>query len=163
VPPLAVVLRPVPAADTRPLRQRILRPHQRVEELVYAHDDDAATLHLGAFAGDAMVGTATVHPEPMPGAGADPQGDWRLRGMATVPEMRRRGVGAALVRGCIAHVVAHGGCRLWCNARVSAAPFYAALAFSTIGLPFELKDIGPHYVMARVLGARRAGPRAPRG
>lgn len=152
--PLAVVLRPIAAADTRPLRQRILRPHQNIQELVYAHDDDAATLHLGAFVGDAMIGTATVHPEPMPGAGACPKSDWRLRGMATVPEMRRRGVGAALVRGCVAHVVAHGGRRLWCNARVSAASFYAPLGFSTIGPPFDLKDIGPHHLMARVLEAR---------
>jgi GNAT superfamily N-acetyltransferase len=148
------VLRPVAAAETRPLRQRILRPHQRVEDLVYAHDDAAATLHVGAFVGDAMVGTATVHPEAMPGGGADPAGDWRLRGMATVPEMRRQGVGAALVRRCIEHAVARGGRRLWCNARVSAAPFYAALGLETIGAPFDLKDIGPHYLMARVLDAR---------
>jgi GNAT superfamily N-acetyltransferase len=152
----AFVLRPVRAAETRPLRQRILRPHQRPEELVFAHDDAAATLHVGAFVAEEMVGTATVHPEAMPGPDGDPRRDWRLRGMATAPPMRRRGVGAALVEACSEHVSSNGGRRVWCNARVGAAPFYAALGFVTVGEPFDMKDIGPHYLMVRAL--RRAGP-----
>src|SRR4051812_41835612 len=33
------------AAGVRPLRQVVLRPHQRAEELVYPGDDDPRTLH----------------------------------------------------------------------------------------------------------------------
>jgi GNAT superfamily N-acetyltransferase len=142
-------LRAVTPAETRPLRQRILRPHQRVEDLVYPHDDAPATLHVGAFACETMVGTATIHPEAMPDGDGDAAHQWRLRGMATTPEMRRRGIGTALVCACVGHVVARGGYSVWCNARVTAAPFYVALGFSPIGPEFELKDIGPHYLMMR--------------
>lgn len=146
-------LRAVTAAETRPLRHRVLRPHQRIEDLSFAHDDEGATLHVGAFVVETMVGTATVHPEPMPGDEPDAAGDWRLRGMATAPEMRRQGVGAALVRACFDHVASHGGRRVWCNARVSAAPFYEALGFRSKGPDFEVKDIGPHRLMAREVRA----------
>jgi len=139
---VSVVVRRVTAAETRPLRQRILRPQQRVEDLVYPHDDDAMTLHAGAFDGDAMVGTATIHPEALDGEAA-----WRLRGMATVPEMRRKGCGAALVRACFDHARAHGGTLVWCNARTPARAFYEALGFETRGAEFELPNIGPHYLM----------------
>ena len=145
--PLAV--RPVTAAETRPLRQRILRPHQRPEQLVYPHDDAPETLHVAAFDGDAMVGTATIHLEPHPHTHAPA---WRLRGMAVVPELRRRGCGARLVDACIAHVRAHGGTLVWCNARVSAAPFYDSLGFVREGDAFELPEIGPHFLMKRELG-----------
>ena len=60
---------------------------------------------------------------------------------------------AALVRACIDHVASHGGRRVWCNARVSAAPFYEALGFRSKGPDFEVKDIGPHRVMAREVRA----------
>jgi ribosomal protein S18 acetylase RimI-like enzyme len=141
------VVRRVTAAETRPLRQRILRPHQRVEQLVFAHDDDVETLHAAAFVGEVIVGTATIHPEPMPG---DPsRRAWRLRGMATAPEVRRQGCGAALVDACMVHAVTRGGEIVWCNARATAAPFYDALGFERHGEPFELPEIGPHYLMTK--------------
>jgi GNAT superfamily N-acetyltransferase len=143
----AFVLRRVAAADTRPLRQRILRPQQRAEQLVYPHDDDGGTLHVAAFVGDDLVGTATVHAEAAPDGSA--ANAWRLRGMATTPEMRRKGCGAALVRACLAHVAANGGDLVWCNARTSASAFYAALGFVAQGGEFELPGIGPHYVMMK--------------
>lgn len=145
----AFVVRPVTAAETRPLRQRILRPQQRAHDLVYPHDDDVDTLHAAAFADGALVGTATVHPEAMPDGSAAYA--WRIRGMATVPEMRRMGCGAALVKACIDHAAARGGRVVWCNARTSASAFYAALGFVAQGDEFELPGIGPHYVMTKRL------------
>ncbi len=143
----AFVVRPVTAAETRPLRQRILRPQQRVEELVYPHDDDVDTLHVAAFVDGALVGTATIHPDPMPDGRAPDA--WRIRGMATTPEMRRKGCGVALVKACLDHASTRGGRVVWCNARTSASAFYASLGFVTQGDEFELPGIGPHYVMMK--------------
>jgi GNAT superfamily N-acetyltransferase len=156
----AFVVRAVTATETRSLRQRVLRPAQRAEELVYPHDDDADTLHVGAFTGDAMVGTATIHRERAPAfAFTGRRGDgedfgssaWRLRGMATLPEMRRRGCGAALVAACVAHARARGGAIIWCNARTPARAFYEALGFAAHGDEFDLPAIGPHYLMSKTL------------
>ena len=60
-------VRAVDAAAVRPLRQALLRPHQRVEELVYPGDDHPETLHVGAFRHGHLVGVATIVSRPMPG------------------------------------------------------------------------------------------------
>jgi GNAT superfamily N-acetyltransferase len=145
-------LRPIPAAGTRPLRQRILRPGQRLEELIYPGDDAPESLHLGAFDGARLLGVASLYAQSPEGSAPAP-GDWRLRGMAVVPEARRRGVGAALVRACEAHARARGGTRLWFNARVEALPFYFALGYVAVGDPYELPGIGLHRFAAKDLGS----------
>ena len=145
-----VTIRPLGAAATRPLRQRILRPGQPLDVLVYPGDDAPDSLHVGAFAGDVLLGVASIYRMSPEGAPTAP-GDWRLRGMAVEPAARRRGVGAALVRACEAHARAHGGTRLWFNARVDALPFYFALGYAAVGEVYELSGIGPHRFAAKAL------------
>jgi GNAT superfamily N-acetyltransferase len=141
-------IRPISAAETRPLRQRILRPHQTLAELVHAGDDAPDTLHVGAFIGAQLVGVASIHREAPPGAVGEM---WRLRGMAVEASERRRGCGRALVAACLAHATRHGGTVVWCNARIGALAFYQSLGFSISGNPFELPKIGVHYFMSRSL------------
>lgn len=143
-------IRPITAAETRPLRQALLRPHRRLDELVYPGDDAPGSLHAGAFSDGRLVGIASVTPMACPVA--DLPGPWRLRGMATAPELRGAGYGRALIAHCCEHIVAHGGASLWCNGRVSAAGFYTALGFAIISDVFDT-ETGPHYVFSRLLRA----------
>ena len=144
------LVRPIAAAATRPLRQRVLRPHQQAHELVFPGDEDAASFHAGAFdARGELVGVATIVPEAL--AGHEPRGAWRVRGMATLPERRGQGVGAALLDACLAHARKQGGALAWCHARSSARGFYERHGFATEGDEFELPAIGPHWVMLRSL------------
>ena len=142
-------VRPISAEETRGLRQAILRPHQRPEELVYPGDDDPDTLHLGAYVDGKLVGVASLYREAPPKE-EDP-GAWRLRGMAVAKDRQKQGLGAALLDACIAHAKGSGGTSLWCNARTTAAGFYTSLGFEVEGDAFELPGIGPHYVMWRAL------------
>jgi ribosomal protein S18 acetylase RimI-like enzyme len=138
----------------RPLRQKVLRPHQTVAEQVFAGDDAADAGHFAARAeaSDDIVGIASITPEPYPGAGGARPGDWRVRGMATDPDRGRgRGAGAALLRACLDHARAHGGRRVWCNARTPARGFYEREGFTVEGDEFELPAIGPHVLMSRPL------------
>lgn len=151
-----IEVRAISAAETRPLRQSVLRPTQRPDELVYAGDDDVETLHAGAFVEGRLAGIASICREPPPGE--RDAGAWRLRGMATTPERRRSGLGRRLLDACFAHVAARGGTRVWCNARVTAADFYLAYGFVVLGEPFELPHIGPHYLMWRAVAP---APRPP--
>lgn len=130
----------------RPLRQRVLRPHQTVAEQVFAGDDDPRAAHFAAYAGaDAdseVIGIASITPEGGPGA-------FRVRGMATDPEHGRgTGVGGALLMACLDHARAEGATRVWCNARTPARGFYERYGFVTEGEEFELPEIGPHHVMS---------------
>jgi ribosomal protein S18 acetylase RimI-like enzyme len=137
------------AAEVRPLRARLLRPGQAPEELVYEGDALPGALHLLARTGERAVGIASVSPEAAPGHPGTP--GWRVRGMATLPEVRGAGVGEALLRACLEHAAARGGALAWCNARTPAAGFYARFGFEVEGEEFDLPGIGPHLLMTRAL------------
>jgi GNAT superfamily N-acetyltransferase len=144
------VIRQISAAETRPLRQVILRPHQRVEELVYPGDDSAEAAHYGALLDGELIGVASVYREAP--HGETNAGAWRLRGMAVVPQLHRKGIGSLLLSECINHAKRHGGTMMWFNARTPAAPFYQAHGFQIRGAEFLLPDIGPHYFMWSEIG-----------
>lgn len=146
-------IRPISAAETRPLRGSVLRPGQPPENLVYPGDDAPGSFHAGAFVDGELVGVASVFPEPMPAAFRPDRSDldggnaYRLRGMATRPDLQGRGIGKAALLRCIEHVRKAGADVLWCNARTPALGFYRPLGFTPVGDEFEIEGIGPHYVM----------------
>jgi GNAT superfamily N-acetyltransferase len=133
-------VREVDPALTRPLRQRVLRPHESLEEL--ASHEPPGVHAVGAFAGDELVAVGFVCPDGEPG-------DWRVRGMATAPEHRGRGAGAAILEQLVEHARAQGATRVWCNARTPALGLYARAGFEPQSGEFEIPGIGPHFVMAR--------------
>ncbi len=114
---------------------------------MYPGDDLPDTVHLGAL-DDAgrLVAIASLYREDR---AAGPAGGWRLRGMATDPEVRGVGHGAAVLDASIAHVAGGGGSELWCNARLPALGFYRRSGFEVVGEEFEVEGIGPHVVMVR--------------
>ncbi len=128
------------------MRERILRPGQTPEQLCYPGDGEPDTLHAAVLEGGVAVGVASVMREPHPREPAP--GDWRLRGMATCEQARGRGVGAALLGLCEAHVRARGGTRLWCNARTGARAFYERAGLAAESEVFEIPGIGPHVLMS---------------
>ena len=143
-----VEVRTLAASETHRLRQVVLRPGRPAADLVYPGDDDDATVHLGAWSGETVIGIASLYREDRPGLEGTGAG-WRLRGMASAPEARGRGVGRLLLEACVDQVAASGGGELWCNARTPAAPFYAKAGFEVVSEPFDIPGIGPHLVMRR--------------
>jgi GNAT superfamily N-acetyltransferase len=142
-----IEVRRVTAAETRPLRQAVLRPHQRADELVFPGDESGA--HFGGFLDGRMVTTASIF-RARPPWEDDPLA-WRLRGMATAPELRGRGFGAAVLVACLEHARSVGGSIVWCSARTGALAFYRRWGFVTCGDEFSLPEIGPHYFMWRTI------------
>lgn len=135
-------LRVVTAADTAPLRREVLRGGRPVP---LPGDDDPTAVHVGAYEGERLVATGNVRPEPAPWA---PEHEaWRLRGMATAPDRRGAGLGAAVLDALVRHCREHGGGQLWCNARTPALRFYERAGFVTVGEPWEDPEIGPHVRM----------------
>lgn len=139
-------VRPVPLAETRVLRQMVLRPHQTVDEL--AGDEPAGAVAFGAFEGSDLVAVGLVGPDGEPG-------DWRVRGMATAPRARGRGAGTAILHALVQHAIKHGATRVWCNARTPALRLYRRAGFVVASEEFEPPHIGPHYRMELPLAASR--------
>ena len=147
-----VELTAVGAEAVRGMRSEVLRPGQSARELNYPGDEDPSSLHLAAVAGGRILAVASIMREAMPGDGS-PQ-DWRLRGMASAPEVRGRGIGAALLGGCLQHARERGAQRVWCNARVGARSFYERAGLRVHGEPFDVPAIGMHLLMSTELGGR---------
>ena len=143
-------VRSVPAAEIRPLREQVLRPGLPPEDSLYPGDDDPATVHLGVYWDGRLVGISSLYREDRSGAEPVVTG-WRLRGMASAPDARGRGIGRALLRQSVEHVARSGGGELWCNARLPAAGFYAKEGFEVVSEPFDIPGIGPHVVMRRLI------------
>jgi GNAT superfamily N-acetyltransferase len=131
-------LRPVPLAETRALRQAVLRPNQSFDELASHEPPDAFA--VGAFDREELVAVGFIGPDGGPGS-------WRVRGMATEPRARSRGGGSAILEALIEHAMSHGATRVWCNARLPARAFYERAGFRAVSESFEITGIGPHYVM----------------
>lgn len=134
-------LREVTAADTADLRRAVLRGGRPVA----LSGDDQPAFHLGAYDGQLLLGTGNVRLDPAPWTDEGPA--WRLRGMATAPERRGEGVGAAVLAGLLGHCRAQAGRLLWCNARTPAQRFYERAGLAVVGEPWDDPDIGPHVRM----------------
>jgi predicted GNAT family N-acyltransferase len=150
--PGTVAVRLLSADEARPLRLLVLRPDQPPESAVYPGDDAPTSRHFGAWLDDRLVGIASLYAEPRAGG---PGPGWRVRGMATEPALRGRGVGRALLQACVDHVAAEGGGELWANARMGAVDFYARLGFEAVSDVFEIEGIGAHVVMRRLVPVDR--------
>ncbi len=144
-------MRPAPVAPDRvtALRAAVLRPGLSAETAIFAGDDEPDTLHVAILRGGEAVSVASVIRERTDRVQAVPQ--WRIRGMATLPELRGRGMGTVLLGALEQHARAHGGEVLWCFARPAARPLYERAGLAVEGEPFELPPIGPHVLMTKAL------------
>jgi len=148
----------VQVGETLALRQAVLRPHQNLEEVALPGDDDPSTAAFAAVdpgGGVLSVARVTLDRALFPIDDLVPAGtpEWRLRGMATQPDARNRGIGSAVLQAAIAYVASQGGGLLWCNARVPATGLYRRAGFTTYGEEWLDPDIGPHIVMWRRVAA----------
>lgn len=156
----------VPASNTRPLRHAILRPNQPIDACVYPGDDAPDSFHLGirgesGHGASDLIAVASFYREPLPAHPTDqptnqpddnPQ--LRIRGMAVLPAHRGKGLGRSLVDAGLDIAGQHSPppSLVWCNARTTAAGYYAKLGFAPRGDEFEIEGIGPHFVMVRPIG-----------
>ncbi len=145
--PPAVVVRGAALNEIIALRHDILIVGTDRSSPEFPGDHDDATRHFGAFDGDRTVGCATFLLSEWEGRPA-----WQLRGMATHPDFRSRGVGKALL------VYAERTLReespihvLWCNARAGAASFYEKHGWRTVSDEFLIEGVGPHRKMVKKL------------
>lgn len=143
------------SAETRPIRHAVLRPNQPPEACVYPGDDAPDSFHLGirgepGHGASNLIAVASFYREPLPD---DPTGSsqLRIRGMAVLPEHRGKGLGRSLVDAglAIARDQQPPPTLVWCNARTTAAGYYARLGFANRSGEFEIEGIGPHFVMTR--------------
>lgn len=140
------------------LRQQVLRPNLRLDQMNIFGDDGPGAATFGASDSDTgeVVSTAMVRREApraelvevVPAEAI--AGAWRLRGMATRQDLRSTGIGSRVLAACLRYVAAQGGGLLWCNARVPALRFYESGGFRAWDDTFVSEGV-EHIVMWRLV------------
>lgn len=133
-----------------PVRHGLLRSHQPVSKAQFPGDDNPDVGHFAAMRDGRIVGVVSIFPEADPRCTTAPSDQqWRIRGMATSPEVQGQGVGAALLQAAVDHALLADAGAIWCNARQPAIGFYARYGFLGKGPIFEIDGIGDHQYMER--------------
>jgi predicted GNAT family N-acyltransferase len=144
------MIRFITPEQTLPLRSLVLRDGLPEKECLFDHDMLPTTFHLGYFdeKGDLMCVLTCMKENH----GKLPKDAYRLRGMATHPDVRRKGYAKDLLTAAIEHIKTQLEIDyLWFNARTIAFPFYEALGFEFMSDEFEIPGIGPHREMFKMI------------
>jgi GNAT superfamily N-acetyltransferase len=134
----------VPVEEIFALRWAVLRTGMPRETAVYPEDSRGDVFHIAVRDDEGAVKSCvTFFPDPLPGETAPA---YRFRGMASSPEVRGHGYGAAALAAGLRECAVRGAQLVWCNGRVSAAGFYEHLGFTAVGAEFVLRPSGAHFV-----------------
>lgn len=140
----------VDAKAVRELRHRVLWPHiATAEKCVIEPDELESTLHIAAVLEGKIVGISTLIIDQNDQFKTAKQ--YRLRAMATAPEVRGYGVGAKIIEKVIEVLKQNNTELLWCDARLIATGFYEKQNFKVKGAVYEVPNIGPHKLMYKRL------------
>lgn len=140
----------VDAKAVRELRHRVLWPHLPTpEDCVIEPDELKTTIHVAAILEDKVVGVSTLIIDHNDNFKAMKQ--YRLRAMATAPEVRGFGIGAKIIDKAIELLSQNNTELLWCDARLIATGFYEKQNFKIKGKVYEVPKIGPHKLMYKRL------------
>ena len=132
------------------LRYKVLWPHLDGPHACEIPPDNMdSTFHVAALIDGKVVGTATLIVDINPRFTEGSQ--YRLRAMATDPEMRGYGVGAQIVEKAIDELKKMKVKLLWCDARLIATGFYEKQNFKIKGQVYQVPKIGPHKLMYKAL------------
>ena len=110
----------------RHIRETVFIHEQQVPRELEFDERDPLCRHVLAFDGDAAVGTGRL----------DLELNGKVGRVAVVASHRRRGVGAAIMERLHAIALERGQPRLWCNAQLTAVPFYERLGYVGSGPTF---------------------------
>lgn len=127
------------------LRQKVLYPTQQLYEMELEGDEDA--MHFGAFSNNELVAIVSLFKNG---------DDFQFRQFAVAASVQKMGIGSTLLNYITDFAINEGGERLWCNAWVTAIPFYIKYGFEHTG-QFYSKNGNDYEVLEKNLSHKKAG------
>lgn len=143
------MVREISANETFAVRQPVLRAGKPIESCRFDGDERESTKHFGYFENGNLIGIASMF--AVPHKAFDSKKQFQLRGMAVLSNHQKKGIGEQLVAYAEKDAVAQEADLIWFNAREIAVSFYRKLGYEILGEPFEIGDIGLHYIMFKKL------------
>ncbi|WP_248723750.1 GNAT family N-acetyltransferase [Seonamhaeicola sp. ML3] len=135
----------ITAKETHTVRHPVLRPGKPISSCIFYGDELDNNFHLGLYKNTKLVGVASFFNNKHPSLKFNRQ--YQLRGMAILEPYQGKGLGNRLINHAEDILKAKHIEAIWCNARKIAVNFYSRNNFQIKGDPFEIEDIGTHYVM----------------
>lgn len=108
------------------LRQQVLYPQQQLQEMEMEEENNG--YHFGVFRENKLVAVVSLFLRSE---------DCQFRKFAVDPLVQRMGIGSALLQYITGFALNEGAARLWCNARLTAIPFYLKHDFVQTGEYFS--------------------------
>jgi GNAT superfamily N-acetyltransferase len=140
-----IEIKEISSIETYSVRHPVLREGRPIEDCKFEGDDLESTFHLGLFYENILVGVASFMKNNLDLFLDEHQ--YQLRGMAVLKAYQGKQLGDALFKYGETLLVSKNVTLTWFNAREIAVNFYKRNGCHIIGQPFEIKDIGTHYVM----------------
>ena len=140
-----MIIKQISGEQTYDIRHKILRPNQALVDCQYPLDFNSDTIHLGAFIGEQLVSIASFFHENSDSFNL--QNQYRLRGMATIPEFRNQKAGSSLINKAEEIMKDQKVELWWCNARTTVSNYYLKLGLEIKGGVFDIDPIGSHVLM----------------
>ena len=142
-----MIIKQIKANETYPLRLSVLKT---CDEYIYQYqgDFDKETMHFGAFIDNVLVGIVSLMQNNNPFFNGK---HFQLRGMAVATNHHGKSIGTKLVAHIITICEQQNTAILWCNAREKAIDFYKKQGFNTEGKPFNIKHVGMHYTVFKII------------
>jgi len=140
------MIREITITEAFSVRHPVLRPGQPLETCHFENDDLKSTKHFGFFERDNLIGIISVFKK---NNAFFKENQFQIRGMAVLTDYQKKGIGAKLIRFAEHYIQKQKGDLIWLNARIIAVGFYEKLGYQIIGNPFEIAEIGTHYVMLK--------------
>lgn len=104
------------------LRQQVLYPQQELHEMEMEEDNNG--YHFAVFRENKLVAVVSLFPKG---------DDFQFRKFAVDPLVQHMGIGSALLQYITGFALNEGAKRIWCNARLTAIPFYLKNGFRQTG------------------------------
>lgn len=139
-------LKQITAQETWPVRHSVLRKGRPLEDVYMEADEQSSTFHVGMYYQGTIIGVASFMKDTKDLFTGK---QYRLRGMAVLPEFRKKGIAELLLKKGEDLLKTKGCTLLWFNARIAAVSFYKNLGYETVGPEFDIPLIGPHFLMKK--------------
>lgn len=145
-----ICIKEIPFQDTFFVRHIVLRQGKPIESCFFDGDDFVSTKHFGLYVNKKITGVVSVYLNRNTTFNSSKQ--FQIRGMAVLKDVQNLGYGKQLMKHCETYISGQNGTLVWFNARINAVPFYEKLDYLTSGTPFEIQDVGLHYLMCKKIG-----------
>jgi GNAT superfamily N-acetyltransferase len=144
-----IEIKKITAFETIIVRHPVLRPGRQIESCHFDGDDLLSTSHFGLFLENQLAGVISVF--KIQNKLFSEENQYQIRGMAVLSEFQKKGFGEALLEYCENEIRLKSGDLIWFNARETAIGFYEKSGYEILGDPFEIPDVGPHYILFKAI------------